>query len=179
MLVGDNRVRPGDTVADTNHRLGQIGRFLEVETITRARRNKGCQMKIRVEPFGDVPNDRVEGRSIEPFTVCFCSDETLRGHGLGMRHLDDDPFARAEQSPCSFRQARLFPRQQVSPDDVQCRQQAFAIDRNANPRACRKAFRLADMAIGAHIDDVLLIGVDTEPAQRQSRRRCRPRVVPD
>ena len=36
VLVGDDRVGPRYAVADANHGLGQIVRFLDVETITRA-----------------------------------------------------------------------------------------------------------------------------------------------
>ncbi len=86
--------------------------------------------------------------------------------------LDGDFVAllRTKRAPRRFRQSGFVAPQQVAHDVVKGRHNGSALMRNPDAGMCPETFRAADVAVGAHVDDRLLMRVDPKPPQTQRMR---------
>lgn len=100
--------------------------------------------------------------------------EAFRLHGVGMFDIDVIARIGAECVPGGFRQAGVVLPEQIGMHHVERCEQALSIHSNVHAGSGCETFRLADMAVRAHVDDVLAVGVDPEPLEMEMSRACRP-----
>ena len=82
-----------------------------------------------------------------------------------MRHLNLVPVLRAQLLHGIFGQAGFALFQNIRSHHIQRGDQVFAVQRHLHPRLDFKPFGAANMAIFAHINHGLFIGIDAEAAQ--------------
>ena len=163
----DGRV-PAQSIAHLDHGARQVDSFFLVERQRGACGEECGEMHIGITTRHHILHDRRKGGSVEPVAVDAAAHAGQRFERRGMRHADSVTHLDAQQGPGRLGQGDLVERNQVFAFDLEKRGLDFPpACGDEDLRARGKAFRTADMAVGAHDDDWLMLRVQAKPSRAQ------------
>ena len=171
VLVHDHRHVPRQAVPDVDHRCGQVDGLLLIQRQGRTGGQECGQVHVRVASRGDVLDDRLQGGRIEPVAIDASSHVCQGVQARRMGDLDGRALRDAQAFPRGLGQRRLAGRHQIAIGLIKHRQDLSPPRREQDLGAGAQTFGAADMAIGSHDRDRLVLGMQAQAPGAQGRRR--------
>ncbi len=157
MFVDHHRRRPGETLAHFHHGARERGDFIEIERKGRARGDKRGEMNVDIATTGDVADDRAERALIEAAAIHAPSHVSKR---VKRRRMTDGyvfTIGYGQAFPRRLGQPRFIDSQPIVLDLVERCDHAPITSGQEHASARGQPFGLADVTIGAHQNDRVVL----------------------
>ncbi len=99
------------------------------------------------------------------------TDSSQRMKVRRVADLHDIAFVNSQKRPCGFRQGDLVVAQYVALDLQERRMNVPAAGRDKDLRPRGEAFGAADVAVGSHDDEHIVLSMQPEPSGTERRKR--------
>ena len=160
VLVHDGRAAPVEALARLDHRARDRDRLGGVEQRVGAGGDVSGELDVGIAAVADVADDRARGVLAEAVAVKLAAHEAHRFDRRGVAELRVLAVGGAEQVPGGLGKAGFVVVQHVGGDHVHGGDDVPVPHRDLHAVLAAEALGAADVAVRAHVDHGLLVGVD-------------------